>query len=243
MCGRFNATADPLARLIAALVGAEVQVVDRWNVAPTEPADVIRLDDDGTPELATMRWWLTPFWSRTPTTRYAMFNARSENLEKSRAFREPFRKRRAIVPITGFHEWVREGNRRLPWYMRDAEGAGLRVAGIWDRWRDGDRQIDSFAIVTTAVHPGLAFVHDRQPVLFGPDEAAAWLDPSTPVTTLRDLCRTALPGPILAVPVSSEVNQARNKDPRASQAIGRGVLVRPEDRGPAEPPTHDPVLH
>lgn len=60
MCGRFNVESDPLSRLLLELVRLRHPGPDNCNAAPTETITVLRLDDDGNPELVPMRWWLDP---------------------------------------------------------------------------------------------------------------------------------------------------------------------------------------
>lgn len=241
MCGRFNVDSDPLSRLLLELVRLRHPGPDNHNAAPTETIVVLRLDEQGAPELVPMRWWLTPYWSKEQSTRYAMFNARSENVRSSRAFREPFQRRRCVVPVSGFYEWARTGtaaaepatsaargrSAKVPYYITPQQSAGLLLAGIWDRWRDRDdgELLESFAILTTDASPGLAFVHNRQPVMLSMAGARRWLDPDTPADELLDMTRPALPDALQAVPVSTFVNNARNKDARCMQAIADPVPV------------------
>ncbi len=232
MCGRFNVDADPLSRLLMELGKLRHPGPDNHNAAPTETIVVLRLDDAGAPELAPMRWWLTPHWAKDAGTRYSMFNARSETVERSRAFRDPFRKRRCVVPVSGFYEWARpagggSGGRKLPYYIRPHESPGMLLAGIWDRWRDPDsgETLESFAILTTDAAEGLAFVHDRQPAMLGLADARRWLDPEAPADELKALLSPRLPEDLDAVPVSTWVNNARHKDPRVLEPIADAVPV------------------
>ncbi len=230
MCGRFNMTADPLTRLFMALAGRELPDGDRWNVAPTEDVPVVR-DADGR-DVAVMRWWLVPHWSKEPSTKYAMFNARAESIERSNAFRGPFARRRCVVPISGFYEWRREGGRKLPHYVRPLDDDGLLLAGLWDRWEgevDGEPgALESFTIVTTDVHEKLAFLHDRQPALLDRDAAEAWLDPQTPRERLKAMLVPSLPTTMEVVPVSTWVNNARHKDPRCVEPAGEPLRLEAE---------------
>jgi len=232
VCGRFNVESDPLSRLLLELVRLRHPGPDNHNAAPTESILVLRLDKLGQPELVPMRWWLTPYWAREVGTRYAMFNARAESVERSPAFREPFRKRRCVVPVSGFYEWSKQAagaadKRKLPYYIHPHELPGMLLAGVWDRWRnpaDGE-VIESFAIVTSAAAPGLEFVHSRQPVMLSMRGARRWLDPDASSADLEELLRPAIPVDLEAVPVSSYVNNARNKESRCVEPIARPVPV------------------
>jgi putative SOS response-associated peptidase YedK len=220
MCGRINVHSGALTLLFMDMLGQGYAGEDRYNVAPTETVDVIRRGADGALEAVPMRWWLTPYWTKEPSTKYSMFNAKAENLRESRAFREPFARRRCAVPISGFYEWARAGAQKQAWYVHDADDRGLLLAGIWDRWRRPEGDLLSFAVVTTAVHEKLAFVHNRQPALLSREEARRWLDPATADVELDRLLASHLPHSLEAVPVTSYVNNTRNQGPRCLERAG-----------------------
>ena len=131
MCGRLNVSSGPLTLLFMDMVSQPYPGQDRHNVAPTEDVVVLRATESGELKAAALRWWLTPYWSKEPTTRYSMFNAKSETLATSRAFKEPFARRRCLVPIAGFYEWARQGDRKVPNYIRPHADDGLLLAGVW----------------------------------------------------------------------------------------------------------------
>lgn len=234
MCGRLNISSDPLTVLLMELVGLAHPGPDNFNAAPTEIIRVLRLDDAGVPELVPMRWWLTPFWSKEPSTRYAMFNARSETAARSPAFREPFRKRRCVVPVSGFYEWARRKvdsrpGRKLAYLLKPHDAAGLLLAGLWDRWHDPDTEevLESFTVLTVPASPAMERVHKRQPMMLSPEDAGTWMDPVA--AGFESLIRSDLPIAIDAVPVSSHVNNARHKDHRCMEAIGK--IIPLDDAG------------
>jgi len=227
MCGRFNVSANPLSDLLIELVGMTHPGPDNYNTAPTETVTVLRIGDDERPELVPMRWWLTPYWAKEMSAKYAMFNARSETVANSPAFREPFRKRRCVVPVSGFYEWARSGSQKLPYYLTAHEVPGLLLAGVWDRWHNPEsgELLESFAVLTCPANERLKFVHKRQPVMLSMADAHRWLDPALPAPDLIELFDSCLPVAMDAVPVSSYVNNARNKTARCLDPIGRIVDI------------------
>jgi putative SOS response-associated peptidase YedK len=237
MCGRFNVETSPLSRWLLEVLGVELPGPDNHNAAPTEQIAVVRAGLLGDPEAVRMRWWLTPHWSREISTRYSLFNARRETLETSPAFREPFRRHRCVVPVSGFYEWSGKAPGKVPWYVHPTREPGLLLAGIWDRWVDpaGAGTVESFAIVTTEAHPALRFVHTRQPVMLGSAAARHWIDPTVNPPDLRVLLEPALPVDLDAVPVSSHVNNARHKDHRCIEPIAAAVRL-----GATETPDREP---
>ncbi len=217
-----------------ALVGIDYPGPDRFNIAPTETVPVLRQSSAGEPELVPMRWWLTPFWAKEKSSKYSMFNAKSETAAKSPAFREPYRQRRCVVPISGFYEWAKgklEGQPvKLPYFIHPEDGSGLLLAGLWDRWRDPNADkdaapLESFTILTTAANAALEFVHTRQPVMLSTEDARRWLDVSIPTEALEDLYDSLIPMALEAVPVSTFVNNARNAGERCVTPIGDALLI------------------
>ncbi|MDH3643726.1 MAG: SOS response-associated peptidase [Gammaproteobacteria bacterium] len=233
MCGRFNVSSSPLSDLLMELVGLTHPGPDNYNTAPTETVTVLRLGDDGEPELAPMRWWLTPYWAKEMSAKYSMFNAKSETIEKSPAFREPYKKRRCVVPISGFYEWARGNNQKLPYYLTPFAAPGMLLAGIWDRWRnkDSDEVVESFAVLTCPANEQLKFVHSRQPVMLSMRDAQRWLDPEVEPKELKELFGSFVPVELNAVPVSSYVNNARNKEVRCVEPIGKVLSIAPDGPG------------
>ncbi|MCZ6710406.1 MAG: SOS response-associated peptidase [Gammaproteobacteria bacterium] len=227
MCGRFNVSASPLSDLLIELVGMAHPGPDNYNTAPTETVTVLRIGENERPELVPMRWWLTPYWAKEMSAKYAMFNARSETVEKSPAFREPYKKRRCVVPVSGFYEWARSGSQKLPYYLTAHELPGLLLAGVWDRWHNpqSGELLESFAVLTCPASERLKFVHKRQPVMLSIADAHRWLDPAVQAPALEALFDSCLPVAMDAIPVSSYVNNARNKTARCLDPIGRIVDI------------------
>lgn len=225
MCGRFNVTSDPLNQLIVEITGRGFVVDTRYNIAPTEQVPVLLKDREGEWDLRDMRWWLVPYWADEPGNKYSMFNAKSETLSKSRAFREPYRKRRCIVPATGYYEWVKEGKAKIPYYITPESGGGFAFAGLWDRWQGEDRVIESCTIVTAASPGSMMPIHDRFPVHLTSEEARTWVDADTDDATRRELLAPTFRMPLAVTPVSTYVNNARNKDERCVEPLGETSVL------------------
>ena len=180
MCGRFTLAKPPdaLTRHFA-LPRHAAAAAPRYKIAPSQAVSAVRTIPDGSDrEMVDLSWGLLPFWSRDPKGMRTI-NARAETIAAKPAFREPFRKRRCLIPADGFYEWQWLGKRKQPWYIHRADGELFAFGGLWDRWRDpatGDC-IESCAIVTTAPNPLIAPVHDRMPLILAPADYEAWLSP------------------------------------------------------------------
>ena len=132
MCGRYATTVDS-GRLAAELdaidetdvpelaaAGADAVGVANYNVAPTdevltvvERRDRDHPDDDPRLRLRRMRWGLVPSWTKPgepglPAKGKPLFNARAEKAATTASFRDAVKKRRCLVPMDGWYEWLTE---------------------------------------------------------------------------------------------------------------------------------------
>ncbi len=229
MCGRFNIISDPLTRLIMEIVNGElgsVELETRYNIAPTEPIPVLLKTAEGAWDLKDMRWWLVPFWSDQPSTKYTMFNAKSETLKSTQAFREPFQRRRCIIPASGYYEWSRQGNVKVPYHIAPQDEPGFVFAGLWDRWRGDDQVLDSCAIVTGDAPENMRDIHARIPIALSREEIFQWLDLESSEETLASVLASTLKMPVAITPVSSYVGNSRNKDERCIEPLGETRVVK-----------------
>ena len=159
---------------------------------PTDRAPVLRPIDPGDPaaglEAVDMRWWLVPFFHKGPTSAWRSMctNATVETVDTAPSFREPYRRRRALVPITSFIEYDeppgwKKGKPKRRWEVSwEARGPFDQVryfAGVWDRASPADYPdgLESMAFITGPPGPDVGQVHDRQPAVLTFDEGMRWL--------------------------------------------------------------------
>lgn len=231
MCGRFNVIDNPgLQRLLADL-GIDLQLPRGINIAPTEAISLVREEGEGR-LVDAARWWLTPSWAPAVDQKYAMFNARSETLATSRAFRHPFKCQRGVVPMSSFIEWRTEGGIKQPWLIT-GERQALAAAALWDVWEKGPEPLLSCTLVTTAAPPEFAPWHARMPLLLTIDECDRWLDNRRPVAPDDPLFRHhQLKVPLRLQPLSRAVSNARNKGEEVLEGFGEAVELRPGSAAP-----------
>jgi putative SOS response-associated peptidase YedK len=146
MCGRYALTLPPEALREFFKVLGEAVFPPRYNIAPTQPIHVVRIGDDGERRLELMRWGFVPSWVKDPAKFPLLINARIESAAEKPAFRTAVRRRRCLVPATGFYEWQRVGpGPKQPFLLRPAGGSHVRSAcressaSRASAWRGGTR--------------------------------------------------------------------------------------------------------
>jgi putative SOS response-associated peptidase YedK len=177
MCGRFTLTVT--AETIADFFGlVEVPTLTpRYNIAPTQLVAVVARAEAGR-RLGWARWGLIPSWAPDPASvAYRMINARSETVEASGAFRDAFGRRRCLIPADGFYEWQAAGKKKQPYHFTLRDRGPFGIAALWERWRGGEEDIVSCALLTTSANAAVGAVHDRMPVILPPAAFDRWLAP------------------------------------------------------------------
>jgi len=153
----------------------------REDIRPTNTAPIFRPIDPADPRagvgLYQARWDLVPFfWKKPLKGKFLATNARSETVATTAAFREPFKRRRCLVPFDSFYEWTGEKGAKTKWMFTPADGRWGCMAGLWDRATVEGEAIDSFTMLTRAAGPDMAPYHDRQVVIVPREHWGDWLD-------------------------------------------------------------------
>ena len=210
MCGRFVLSSD--ADRLADHYGLDTVPVfsGGYNVAPSAPVAVIRRNPGR--EAAVCSWGFIPHWVKEPVLK--PINARAETLTGKPYFRDAFKKRRCLVPANGYYEWRAAPGGKQPYFIRMAGTSLFSFAGLWSSWRGPDGPVESCVIITTTASEELADIHDRMPVIIGPENYDAWLDADS-----QDLLKPCA-AEMETYPVSSRVNNPRNQGASLIQPFG-----------------------
>ena len=156
---------------------ADAKFCASWNLAPTDPAPIVRYDAKaGSRAFDVMRWGLIPYWAKDIKIGFSTINARAEEVDTKPAFREAFQRRRCLVPLDNFYEWKKTATGKQPYAVGLQGGRLMAIAGLWETWRSpaGER-VRSFTIITTTPNELCAELHDRMPVVLKPDVWPVWL--------------------------------------------------------------------
>jgi putative SOS response-associated peptidase YedK len=211
MCGRFAlyATSEELSILLKSPFLGGFKLESRFNAAPGQWIIIVR-PEKGQRAPALALWGLVPSWAKDPGAGPRPINARAEGISTKPTFRGAFRHGRCLIPASGFYEWKTTGKTKVPHFIRPA-GEGIFVfAGLESTWAGPDGELTTCTIITTEPNALMAGIHNRMPVILGPDEAEAWLDPSQRQEALLQLLRPCPAEGMEAFPVATLVNNVRN---------------------------------
>jgi putative SOS response-associated peptidase YedK len=110
-------------------------IAPNYNVAPGDPQPVIRRSrDTGERELVMMRWGIVPWFAKSEDEFKALstINAKSDRLTDSKMWREPFAKRRCLVPASGLYEWPKH-NIKEEFLVSEVPETSAESGDLFDR--------------------------------------------------------------------------------------------------------------
>lgn len=239
MCGRYGLRVDyrKLEKELEAMSKKEPEE-SLWgpdfNIAPTDPAPVLLPPetDGGQRVLDIFRWGLVPFWAKSAREGAKMINARGESVAEKPAFREALATRRLLVPASGWYEWTPAApdatKNKKPdphWLHPAAPGVPeaeqlVLFAGLWAKWKNPEtgETLKTFTIITTDAADTTRVIHDRMPVVLGPEAQVRWLDPKTSAAEAQGLL-VPYEGALSHRAVSQEVNSVRADGPQLIEPL------------------------
>ncbi|MBO6512219.1 MAG: SOS response-associated peptidase, partial [Roseibium sp.] len=191
----------------------------RYNIAPTQDVPFIHVDKDGNQVVSEGRWWLVPHWAKEPTSKWPMFNARSEDAHKKPAFRDAYKTQRCLMPADGYYEWTKnaEDGKKDPWLIELPEFKPFSFAGLWAY--NSALDVTSCTILTAAADPNIKDLHHRMPIILKPEAYENWIDPDRSVDEARELLGQNLGSDLTFHRVSRAVNSSRVEGPQCAEAV------------------------
>ncbi len=195
MCGRYINQAET-----KEIIDTYKINIDQNNPLPLfapqdqiTPGSVVPVITGNSPnKLDYMKWGLVPYWAKDPKIGYKMFNARAETLSDKPSFKEPFKKRRCLVPATGFYEWKKDTDSKMnikktPYLFTIKNRRLFSFAGLYDIWLDAEgKELKTFTIITTEANALMKPIHDRMPVIVDPQYEDLWLNIGSDIYVVKD---------------------------------------------------------
>jgi putative SOS response-associated peptidase YedK len=187
-----------------ALLGREV-----W---PRQPGFFIR--NARVLELAQGQFGLVPTWVKSASdaklrsTKLAA--TRYETMSTATATRETWLNgQRCIIPMQAFLEDDWRSRKAVPTRIARVDGQPMGVAGLWERWTQGEEEIISFTLLTVNANShalmnryGQNGNEKRMPAILNEGAYGAWL--SAPIDKAREFMRAYPAHLLLANPVQKK---------------------------------------
>jgi putative SOS response-associated peptidase YedK len=201
------------------------------NIAPTDQALVV---PNTRPRKADyFRFFLIPSFAKD--RKYydlTLGNARDDKILGSKLYGQSFRKQRCIVPVSGYYEFKKTGEKKtdpkVPYVFYVKEQPMFGLAGIWDTWRDPvtGEVLNCFAIITTEPNALAAQIHNRMPAILERENYEQWLDPGEPDP--KELLGLLKPYPAEKMArreFAKVVNNSKNKDEATLVPVGEMEMI------------------
>jgi len=213
MCGRVSLThnIEEIYRRFKVDIRGDSEVEEftpRYNVFPSSHIPCVIQAQKGR-GLAFMRWGLVPSWADDVSIGNKMINARAETIALKPSFRSAYRKRRCIIPVSGYYEWKKldDGSRKQPYYFKMSDDDILPLAGLWEaKTMNEQNTLYTCTIITTKADKPFSSVHHRMPLVISDDNENVWLDRWVSVDTLESILRSSDTHNLEYYPVSSLCN-------------------------------------
>lgn len=213
--------------------GDTLTITPRLNLAPTQDA-LVAVQASGDVRLEAMRWGMIPPWAKDKSIGAKLANARAETIDEKPSFRQPFRRRRCLLPVDGYYEWESRPSGKQPVYYSMRDGDLFCLAGLWETWTTpeqtdepelpglGQAQAETlctFTVITTTPNRLAKRVHDRMPVIVHPADYGNWLSPESKAADLKRLLRPFDDEPMQEHYVTPLMNNPRFEAPKCIEPI------------------------
>ncbi len=189
MCGRFRRRSDKqkIAETFEVTAGIEETDFEPGDdFSPQSFQPVIYQNADGERQIELMRWAF-----KLPDR--LLFNARSEEIEQSKFWKDAFLKGRVIVPGDAIFEWkeMPKGQKKPKYEFTIPGQEPFGMAGVWKLWKNPktDKWEKTFAVLTGEPNELMAPIHKRMTTFLEPRDYEEYLAPAErpPVHLLRIL--------------------------------------------------------
>ncbi len=215
MCGRYTAHWSAAEFKETFAVQQPLDFTPSYNIAPTTQVVIVRQQEEAR-EATYARWGLIPSWVKDYKSFKPLFNAKAETVHEKPSFKDSFKRKRCLVPASGFYEW----KDKQPHYIRVLDSSLLAFAGLWSRWSYGGETIESCTVLTTTPNELMSKLHHRMPVILQAKDYSLWLDDSKSEQEELEHLFTPFPAENMSThPVAQDVGNVRNNGPNLIKAI------------------------
>lgn len=143
-------------------------------VTPMRVAKMIRLGEDGQPEIVAGRWGFSK--PENVSFKPDHMHARAETIDTRPTFAESFVERRGIVLVQSFNEGEQlSSGKTQQWVIRPKDRKPIAIAVIWEEWVGDAGSEPTFVMVTVPPNALIGRVTDRMPAILQQADWPVWL--------------------------------------------------------------------
>ena len=142
-----------------------------------------------------------------------MINARSETAHEKPSFKNLMSRKRCLIIADSFYEWKKTDKDKQPRRIELIDRKLFAFAGLWDKWRDGDRDLFTCTILTKDANDFMRDIHHRMPIILPKNKEEEWITPHNQHPAVaHEFLQTLEDNEFKAYTVQSYVNSAKNND-------------------------------
>jgi putative SOS response-associated peptidase YedK len=186
---------------------ATENIEKHYNAYPNHDKYKLPVITEEVPDKILMFYWgILPVWWKRDQR--GLINVKYETLRDKNTFHKDLAERRCLVLADGFYEWKGEKGHKTPYHIRLKTGEPFAFAGVFETNKVAGRELENFAIITTAPNELMSSIHNRMPVILNRDAEAQWLNPDTTPEEALDILAEPVPAEDMeAYQVSNKVNR------------------------------------
>ncbi len=151
----------------------------RYNIAPSYDMPVVVSHSPNTVEI--MKWGLVPFWEEKKEKPRGLINVRDDTLVQKTWGHKYLQFQRCLVPSTGFYEWKKTTDSKIPYYIHLTDRKYFSFAGMYSTYKHPVTgvEINTYTIITTSPNKVMENIHNRMPVILKEEDEDKWLNSDT----------------------------------------------------------------
>jgi putative SOS response-associated peptidase YedK len=157
---------------------------------PMRISKVIRLGEDGKPEMVKMRWGFSKHGAASPKPDH--MHARGETVDSKPRFCDAFGERRGILMVETFNEGEElPSGKTKQWTIRPKDRKSIAIAVIWEEWQGEAESVLTFVQVTAPANALISRITDRMPAILRQKDWPVWLgEKDATFAEVKSLLRT-----------------------------------------------------
>ena len=207
MCGRYAIKKSSLLNannIVKKNINVELEQ-DNFNCSPGTKLPIIKSATNGK-YLEQNIWGLKAPWAKEEYKR--LHNARLEGIDQKVTFKKLIINSRSVTPCSGYYEWKKTNEKKIPYYFTRTDDQDIFFAGIHDNGQ--------FCIITQEASTNVSEVHHRQPVIIGKSQINNYLNLNNDAV---DFVRNIKPPELKFHEITRKINVPTNNDPSLIKKI------------------------